>query len=66
MVRLVPRETKFFDMFAEVTANLILGARLMAEMLRDFKDIPGRVQKLKDIELRGDEMTHAVEPATSR
>jgi len=43
MVRLVPRETKFFDMFAEVSANLIDGARLMAEMLHDFKDIPGRV-----------------------
>ena len=60
MVRLVPRETKFFDMFAEVTANLILGGRLMVEILHDFTDIPGRVQKLKDIELRGDEMTHAI------
>ena len=60
MVRLVPRETKFYDMFAEVSANLILGARLMVEMLHDFQDIPARVQKLKDIEHRGDEMTHAI------
>jgi uncharacterized protein len=60
MVRLVPRETKFFGMFAEVSANLILGARLMVEILHDFKDIPARVQKLKDIEHRGDEMTHAI------
>ena len=60
MVRLVPRETKFFGMFEEVSANLILGARLMVEILHDFKDIPARVQKLKDIEHRGDDMTHAV------
>ncbi len=60
LVRLVPRETKFFDMFAEVSANLTQGARLMVEMLHDFKDIPGQVQKLKDIEHRGDEMTHAI------
>ncbi len=60
MVRLVPRETKFFDMFAEVSANLTQGARLMVEILHDFKDIPARVQKLKDIEHRGDDMTHAI------
>ena len=34
VVRLVPGETKFFDMFAKVTANLILRARLMVEILR--------------------------------
>jgi predicted phosphate transport protein (TIGR00153 family) len=60
MVRLVPRETKFYDMFAEVSANLTQGARLVVEMLHDFKDIPARVQKLKDIEHRGDDMTHAI------
>jgi predicted phosphate transport protein (TIGR00153 family) len=60
MVRLVPRETKFYDMFADVSANLTQGARLMVEMLHDFKDIPARVQKLKDIEHRGDDMTHAI------
>ncbi len=60
MVRLVPRETKFYDMFAEMSANLTDGARLMVEILRDFRDIPARVQKLKDIEHRGDDMTHEV------
>ncbi len=60
MVRFVPRETKFFGMFEEVSANLILGARLMVEILHDFQDIPARVQKLKDIEHRGDDMTHAI------
>ena len=60
MVRLVPRETKFYDMFAEMSANLTEGARLMVEILGDFNDIPSRVQKLKDIEHRGDAMTHDV------
>jgi hypothetical protein len=32
----------------------------MVEILHDFKDIPARVQKLKDIEHRGDDMTHAI------
>ncbi len=60
MVRLVPRETKFFDMFAEMADNLLEGARLMADILTDFKNVEARVQQLSDIEHRGDDMTHAV------
>ena len=60
MVRLIPKETKFFDMFAEMSGNLIEGARLMVQILADFKDVEARVQKLKDIEHRGDEMTHQI------
>ena len=28
MVRIIPRETKFFDMFADMSGNLTEGARL--------------------------------------
>lgn len=60
MVRLVPRETKFFDMFSEMSGNLEEGARVMVELFRDYRDVPARVQKIKDIEHKGDDMTHAV------
>src|SRR5579859_2882352 len=60
MVRLVPRETKFFDMFAEMADNLLEGARLMAGILSDFQNVEARVQQLSDIEHRGDDMTHAL------
>jgi predicted phosphate transport protein (TIGR00153 family) len=60
MVRLIPRDTKFFDMFADVASNLNEGARLLKQMLDDFQDIGPRVQQLKDIEHRGDEMTHNI------
>jgi predicted phosphate transport protein (TIGR00153 family) len=60
MVRLVPRETKFFDMFSEMSGNLEAGARVMLELFRDFRDVPARVQQIKDIEHKGDDMTHAV------
>jgi predicted phosphate transport protein (TIGR00153 family) len=58
--RLVPRDTKFFDMFAEMAGNLGEAARLLKQILDDFKDIETRVQKLKDIEHRGDELTHNI------
>lgn len=60
MVRLIPRETKFYDMFVDMARNLIDGARLMKALLENFQDVPAQVAKLKDIEHRGDDMTHAV------
>src|SRR3954471_18461799 len=60
MVRLIPRETKFFDMFVEMANNVIEGARLMKALLENLPDVPAQVSKLKDIEHRGDDLTHAV------
>ena len=60
MVRLMPKDTKFFDMFAEMAANISEGARLLEATLRDFKDVEARVKELKALEHKGDDMTHAV------
>ena len=60
MVRMVPRETKFFDMFAEMSGNLVQGATTLRSLLQEYKDVPVTVQKIKDIEHKGDDMTHAV------
>ena len=46
MVRLVPRETKFFNMFAEMSANVTDGARLLLEILQDFQNLESRLQRL--------------------
>ncbi|HLJ29654.1 MAG TPA: DUF47 family protein [Candidatus Angelobacter sp.] len=60
MVRLIPRDVKFFQMFAEMAGNLRDGARLLKQLLSDFRDIELRVQQLKDIEHRGDDLTHNI------
>src|SRR5215471_3732655 len=60
MVRLIPRDVKFFRMFAEMAGNLGDGARLLKELLDDFQNVEVRVQKLKEIEHRGDELTHDI------
>jgi len=60
MVRLIPREAKFFVMFAEQANNLTEGARLLKEILGDYTDLEARVARLKEIEHRGDEMTHTI------
>jgi len=60
MVRLIPRETKFYDMYVEMARNLIAGAQLMKALLENFENVPEQVAKLKDIEHHGDDMTHAL------
>jgi len=60
MSRLIPREAKFFDMFAEIAGNLVGGAQVLSDLLHnyDYKQMPTAVQKIKEIEHRGDDMTH--------
>ncbi len=60
MVRIIPREAKFFEMFAEMSSNLTAGARLLLELLQDYDNVPMRVQKIKDIEHQGDDLTHSI------
>jgi uncharacterized protein len=60
MVRLIPRNHRFFELFADMAANLGEGARLLQRTLDDFREIEDRVRQLKEIEHRGDEMTHNV------
>jgi uncharacterized protein len=60
MVRLIPKQTQFFDMFYGMASNLTDGARLLKAILEDMKDVKSRVEQLKTIEHRGDEMTHEI------
>jgi uncharacterized protein len=61
-MRLIPRETKFFDMFEEIAGNLVEGAQALANLLDhyDYERMPLAVEHIKHIEQRGDEMTHNI------
>jgi predicted phosphate transport protein (TIGR00153 family) len=60
MVRLVPRDTKFYDLFEEMAKNVVDGAKLLHGILSDFQNVESRVQQLHDIEHKGDDLTHSV------
>lgn len=60
MVRIIPRETKFFDLFADVASNLTDGARLLVEILEEGNNVEIRIDKLKELEHKGDDLTHAI------
>jgi predicted phosphate transport protein (TIGR00153 family) len=62
MVRIIPRDPKFFEMFADMANNLTDGARVLTEILKnyDLHDVQAGVAKIKEIEHRGDDMTHNI------
>ncbi len=59
-MRLIPRETKFFDMFTEIATNVVAGAQALSDLLQnyDYEQMPAALEKIKEIEHRGDDMTH--------
>jgi len=60
MVRLVPRETKFFELFESMSSNLTKSAKLLAEILGDMQNVQVRVRQLSDLEHVGDDITHTI------
>src|SRR6202021_544197 len=59
-MRLIPRDTKFFDLFAELSGNLTDGAKLLRSILADPRDLAMRVNQVQGIETKGDKATHAI------
>jgi len=59
-MRLIPRETKFFRMFRDVSDNLTEGASLLHDILQNPQDLPVSINRLQEIEHRGDDMTHDI------
>jgi hypothetical protein len=62
MARLIPRETKFFELFSEIANNVVDGARALSDLLHnyDYETMPVAVAQIAAIEHRGDEMTHRI------
>jgi uncharacterized protein len=56
--KLMPRTDDFFDDFEKLAAATVDGTRLLKALLDDFTDVPRKVQGIKDVEHRGDDITH--------
>ena len=60
MFGLIPKEEKFFVMFKDMTKNTIQGAELLKEMLDKFEDPVASQKRIKEVEHRGDQLTHDI------
>ena len=59
-LNLLPQEAKFFELFDESAANVVEGARLLVDLVEDFRDVPEKARKLFACEHHGDKITHHI------
>jgi hypothetical protein len=60
MFGMIPKDEKFFIMFREMTWNIIEGAELLKDMLDNFHDPVGSQLRIKEVEHKGDSLTHEI------
>ena len=56
--KLMPRSDDFFDDFEKLAAATVEGARLFKALLEDFTDVARKVEAIKQVEHKGDDITH--------
>jgi uncharacterized protein len=59
-IPLIPRETKFFDMFVEDANNVVGAARLLEQFFRNYEDRERIASQLLDAEHAGDQISHEI------
>ena len=60
MFGMIPKEEKFFKLFKNMTENIIEGSRLLKDMLDNFEDPNESQRRIKDVEHKGDSITHEI------
>ena len=58
LMRFIPREEKFFDLFEELADKIDEGGKLFLDMLLHYDSFETRLVKLKEIEHEADVITH--------
>ncbi len=59
-LRLRPADTSFYDLFSEQANHLVVGARLLADMLGEGNDREGTAKRMREAEHDCDESTHNI------
>jgi uncharacterized protein len=60
-MRFTPRQNNFYDMFAASAANLVVGVKLLTELLGSTREErPAISERMKAVEHTSDEITHSI------
>jgi uncharacterized protein len=60
MFGLIPKDEKFFVMFKEMSALIVEGGQLLKELLDHYEEPQHLQQKIKDVEHKGDNLSHNI------
>ena len=60
MFTLFPQKSVIFDLFEKSAQNVHEGAKALKDLFENYTDLPTKVQKIKDLEHDGDDVTHHI------
>jgi uncharacterized protein len=61
MAKFFSKDEKFFKIFCEMSGHILEAAKILEEMFRDAEaDLISLLEKVRDLEHKGDELTHRV------
>ena len=56
----IPRDMEFYDMFEQETANLVIASEKLGDLFDNYENVEVKAKELKDLEHRGDVITHEI------
>ena len=56
----IPREEKFFEFFEESAHNIVAASKVLKQLVDTWETVEGRVEEIKELEHKGDNITHEV------
>lgn len=57
---ITPKDTRFYDLFEQDTANLVTAAEKLVDLFNNYEDVEAKARQLKDLEHQGDTITHEI------
>ena len=60
MLRLIPKEIEFFEMFERSAKLLLEGSQVLNEVVKDFHDLPAQAHRMERLEHETDQVTHEI------
>lgn len=66
LARFLPRDEHFFDYFHDAAGNAAEVAQVLIDLLEHYGDVERKARRVRDLEHRGDEITHQIFNALNR
>ena len=60
MFGLIPKEMEFYSLFNQSAQILLEAGKLLHDVVKDFKDLPAKAQRMERLEHDADQITHEI------
>ena len=65
-MQLIPREEKFFIMLKKISENVVIGAKKLEDLVKDYENVEQKAKEILETEHEGDILTHEIIEALNK